>query len=56
MPVGDRQAMAELLAAWYRSPPAVPSTRPFTLRAMLDATLGLYENLAASAPVRAETA
>ncbi|MEJ2688098.1 MAG: glycosyltransferase family 4 protein [Gammaproteobacteria bacterium] len=50
VPVGDRRAMAELLAGWYQSPPAVPSSHPFTLRAMLDCTLGLYESLAASRP------
>ncbi len=46
VPVGDRRAMAELLAGWYRSPPAVPPTHPFTLRRMLDATLDVYEALA----------
>ncbi|HKK13767.1 MAG TPA: glycosyltransferase family 4 protein [Gammaproteobacteria bacterium] len=48
VPVGDRKAMADLLARWYEQPPAVAPTHPFTLRAMLTATVGVYEALSSA--------
>lgn len=46
IPVGDRRALIERAAEWYRSnPPPGPERIPFTLAAMCGATLDLYESL-----------
>jgi glycosyltransferase involved in cell wall biosynthesis len=42
IPVGDRQAAANLLMRWRDTPPAVPAEHPFTLARMLTSTLSLY--------------
>lgn len=46
IPVGDTQAAEEKLAHWYRQPPAVPITNPFTLERMLHSILEIYIELA----------
>jgi len=46
IPVGDTQAAEEKLARWYKQPPAVPTTHPFTLERMLRSTLETYFELA----------
>jgi glycosyltransferase involved in cell wall biosynthesis len=46
-PVGDLDAMADRLARFHASPPAVPPVQEFSLQRMLDQELALYERLAA---------
>jgi glycosyltransferase involved in cell wall biosynthesis len=46
IPVGDTRAAEEILTRWYRQPPAVPTTYPFTLERMLRSTLETYLELA----------
>lgn len=48
--VGDLDAMTALCARWLETPPTVPREHPFTLQAMLEDTLHLYENLARPVP------
>ncbi len=45
-PVGDWRAVSECLARWYVSPPQLAEQHPFTLEAMLSATLQVYDELA----------
>jgi glycosyltransferase involved in cell wall biosynthesis len=45
LPVGDREALTERLAQWHASPPTVPARHPYTLAAMLEATLDVYREL-----------
>jgi len=41
----DTAAMVDRLRAWYTTPPSVEGVRPYTLGAMLDSTLQLYQAL-----------
>ena len=43
---GDRQALTARAAQWLTQPPHVPAFDPFPLRAMQDATLALYREVA----------
>lgn len=45
-PVGDRAALAHKTADFIWRPRQVPAATPFTLQAMLDETLSVYEGLA----------
>lgn len=46
IPVGDRATLAETLARWNdQGPPAPPEVQPFTLRAMTEQTLALYQEV-----------
>ena len=40
--LGDLAAVASRIGEWRQSPPTVPTTHPYTLRNMLEATLALY--------------
>jgi glycosyltransferase involved in cell wall biosynthesis len=42
---GDTDAMVDRLCAWYTAPPSMQGVRPYTLDAMLDSTLQLYQDL-----------
>lgn len=46
VPVGDVQAVQEVLARWYHARPRVPEQNPFTLERMLGSTLDVYHELA----------
>jgi glycosyltransferase involved in cell wall biosynthesis len=51
VPPNDIDAVAKLLESWYRSGPPLPSLKidhPFTLQAMLESTLAVYEELLSS--------
>ena len=47
VPPGDRAAVTERLASWYKTPPSLLGVQPFLLEDMLRDTLGLYQRLAA---------
>jgi glycosyltransferase involved in cell wall biosynthesis len=47
-PLGDLNIVVERVAAFSQSAPPVPQLQPFTLEAMLDKTLALYEGVAAA--------
>ncbi len=49
VPPGDARAAAECVRRFLAAPPAVPATHPFTLQAMLDATLAVYHELLGAA-------
>lgn len=53
VPPGDLDALARRVAALLERPPPVPAGHPFTLRAMLDRTLALYESLCGAGGTRA---
>ena len=44
--VGDRDAMAQRLAGWFREPPSLEDVTPWPLSRTLDATLELYLEIA----------
>ena len=44
--VGDRDAMTRRLSGWYRQPPSLVGIAPWPLASTLDATLGLYREIA----------
>ena len=46
VPPGDRAAVTERLASWYKIPPSLQGVQPFLLEDMLRDTLALYEQLA----------
>jgi len=46
VPAGDRAAVTERLASWYKVPPSLQGAQPFLLEDMLRDTLGLYQRLA----------
>lgn len=48
VPVGNRQAMADLLVRWRTEPPAPPREHPYTLARMLASTLDVYEEACAA--------
>jgi len=48
VPPGDTAAMAERLLTWSATPPAMQDVQVYTLQSMLDSTLLLYEDLAAT--------
>lgn len=48
---GDRSAMAQRLAEWFRQPPPVAGIEPWPLRRTLADTLKLYRELVASEPL-----
>lgn len=45
VPVGDKQAVAELIRKWHTRPPILRSENPFTLEAMQSRTLETYREL-----------
>jgi len=42
---GDLTQLAERTKAFLQAPPPVPAHHPYTLQAMLDSTLSLYQSL-----------
>jgi glycosyltransferase involved in cell wall biosynthesis len=46
VPLGDRAALAQRVAEFIRQRPAVAPNTKFTLQAMLDQTLAVYEEVA----------
>lgn len=46
IPLNDTDALADRVAEILKDPPGVPATHGFSLREMLDRTIGLYEELA----------
>ncbi|RJQ49479.1 MAG: glycosyltransferase [Gammaproteobacteria bacterium] len=49
IPPGDVAALEQRVLEFMRQPPPVPETHPFSLQAMLDATMALYQDAALSA-------
>ncbi len=45
VPVGDLDALTQRVQEFLQTPPPIPRQHRFTLRAMLDAELGLYEDV-----------